>query len=153
MKSLIIIAIALTAISAASYFISPEVAGALIAIAGLSAMTAMIIDGTLRYTSFFKVILFAVVLLLIGAVMRIMHLPFVEYVEFFAECLIVITYTIHFYYKRNRQPLDVLKLVTVILLYSPSVLPHHEYGIGPILLAITFTYFAVLKMRKNVQVG
>lgn len=127
---------------------------ALIAIAQNLALITLLINGTLIETRNFKVILIAIGGTILGAIMKIMHFPGADGTIIISNVMVLIAYSSHFSFKQNKQALDFLKLLSVILLFGPGAMYTLDKAFtreilftGNIVLAITFIYFLITNRR------
>jgi hypothetical protein len=135
-------------------YVAPAVVGSedsesfrLLVAANRLALIVMLVHGSLVHSPNFKLIALALGLILVGGIMKILHVPGADYVIPVVWVLIGIIYIFHFYSKNNKVLLDSLKLIVVMLLANPLevVLPYqfliHYTLVSEIFCAITFIYF------------
>lgn len=112
------------------------------------ALIVLLINGTLIDSPKFKFIKLALGVIFAGAIMKILHLPVAHELISLAIVGIAITYTFHFYSKRERGTLGILKFLVVILIAFPlELIADYQLptiyirGASELLCAITFLYF------------
>jgi hypothetical protein len=126
---------------AAQFFIVAEDIGILM----------ILINGTFISTRYFKIALFFVMTIVLGMVMKIMHLPGATEVLASSYILVWVTYFVHFIRKKGKTLLDILKVFMLfVFVIGPPLaflnflsLETREYVllINHIIFGITFLYF------------
>lgn len=87
-------------------------------VAELIGLLLMLYNGTLRTTKFYSYFLLAILLMILGVVMKIMHLPGADEMIMISFPAMMIVYTTHFIMKQQKILLDYLKVLFVIVFLS-----------------------------------
>jgi hypothetical protein len=120
----------------------------LLSFANVIALITLLINGTLIDSQKFKIIKIAIGVTILGAILKIIHMPGGNETLAVGSAGITITYVLHFSSKARKAILDILKLLTVLLLIMPFAFVSYyrtaSYDMrlaGDLLCVITFTYF------------
>jgi hypothetical protein len=112
------------------------------------ALIMMLANGTFYSTRYFTITKFLIGIVIIGALMKILHLPNADVILLTPFAAMAVVYTIHFSRKRPKTYLDVMKLLTVIVTLFPGplkILHLISYDTKLILDAISL----VVQQRQN----
>jgi hypothetical protein len=120
-----------------------------ISLAQCFAAITMLYYGTLVKTKYFRIVFAALCGAIIGGLMKTMHLPLADIITITSDLTVIIVYSIHFYHKPTKQILDILKLCTIIVIFTPKALVPDDYYLGSILLAVTFGYVLFTQARMQ----
>lgn len=82
--------------------------------ANLIGLIMLLYNGTIFKTAYFLVIIFWFCIAVIGVVFKFMHWPAANLLVLVSVLGILLTYTVRFFKKQEKQRLDVLKLLWVI---------------------------------------
>lgn len=94
-------------------YLSPGIAP--LKVAELIGLLLMLYNGTLRITRFYSYFLFGFLLIILGGVMKIMHLPGADEMIIVSFPAMMIVYMTHFIMKKQKILLDYFKVLFVIV--------------------------------------
>jgi len=94
----------------------------LIAIAEIMGMIMMLVNGTFTDTRYYTIAKGAIALVLLGAAFKILHYPGADQLLIIPFAILCVLYIIHFFGKKAKNHLDVLKLFTVFGFFIPAPL-------------------------------
>jgi hypothetical protein len=86
----------------------------------------MLVNGTFISTQYFKISTGLILIIVLGALMKILHLTGADETLLFPFPVLLLVYLIHFIYKKPKKHLDVLKLLTltIFLILPPLSILH-----------------------------
>jgi len=124
------------------------------------ALILMLINGTLIKSRFMKVMYFLIGLVVLGMVFKILHLTGADEILMISMMAVPLAYTIHFFMKKRKTLLDVLKELTVIshfiisLLTIVHVIPSDNSWEATLLSNLifwsTFFYFVAFGIKERI---
>ena len=128
---------------------------AVAAIGLVCGLILLIEQGTLiKHKLFFRLVLFSFGLIVVGIIMKFMHLSFANIILLMGMVFIPIIYSIHFFKKQSKHHLDIFKLVWVVILSTSAILLilHLPFGselktIEEFLFLIMLADFAYMQNR------
>lgn len=119
----------------------------------------MLVNGTFISTLYFKIAIGLIAIIVLGVLMKILHLPGADQTLLIPFLLLFITYSIHFLKKNPKTYLDLLKVLMLafFLVLAPLWILHFvSYNAKGILLLvshfifwITFVVFIVVGQRQK----
>jgi hypothetical protein len=119
----VVLSVALAKVILPSLFISfqfePE---AMLFIAQVLGLIMMLVNGTFTDTLYFKISLFALIIIFLGAALKILHYAGADQTIVISFPMIPILYLIHFVSKKEKGHLDILKLLTVFAFFITPLL-------------------------------
>lgn len=111
----------------------------------------MLINGTFISTRLFKVSLFFIGLVVVGFLFKVMHMPGADQLLLYPFIAVWVVYFIHFLLKKDKDALDVLKVLMLLsfLVLPPLIMLHLASDerremfvlINRVLFWLTFLYF------------
>ncbi|MFY7665772.1 hypothetical protein [Flavobacterium sp.] len=117
----------------------------------------LLYNGTIFKTAYFLVIIFWFCIAVIGVVFKFMHWPAANLLVLVSVLGILLTYTVRFFKKQEKQRLDVLKLLWVItfLLGALGVIlkwfPREFMHVSTLVFWLTLTDQIIMISQKNAQ--
>lgn len=128
-------------------------------VAEILCLILMLINGTFMETIFYKIFIASILLLVLGAIFKIMHYPGGEEMIAVSFILIPLVYTLHFILKKSKDQLDVLKLLIVYVFFIPTPLVYYDvlsqeyscivYTVSHLVFWIAFIDFLVIGFRRK----
>ncbi len=118
-------------------------------IAGYAGIIMIIINGTFNASKLFWWTIASLVIMQIGMLLKIMHLPYNNEVIVFSLTSISILYSIHFFKKYNKKRLDYLKYAWLIVGNSLAIMIlYHLIDKDLLFLKTVLLYLMVIDYLK-----
>lgn len=118
------------------------------------ALFAMLMNGTLIHSHRFTMVKVAFGIILLGGIMKILHLPWAGEIRGLAKIGLAIIYTLHYTSKPSKSILDTMKLDAVLLLVAPLGLAFYDPSIAQDIavvaeLACAAAFFCFLYVEQD----
>jgi hypothetical protein len=161
-KFLLGVILILLVVSAVAFFgsangILAQYAERLLLIAENVALVMMLVNGTFYGSRYFKIALFFVGLIILGALMKILHLQWADMMLTFPFLFLFVTYIFHFLSKREQKILDWLKVIALFVILIPRplyflrVLSYDQADVLALTAHVVFgiTFIAFFFLHRN----
>lgn len=123
--------------------------------AQLIGLIMLVTNGTILTTKIFRTIQVGIGFLIIGAMFKIMHWPGASIILLVSMFTIAITYLVRFIYKKNKNRLDVLKLLWVLFSYIGGflilmhIIPSEYSNIAHVILWLAIIDFVITGIKNK----
>jgi len=134
-----------------------------LAIAEWLALMLMLINGTLIKTPYMKAMYILIALVILGSVFKILHLTGADEILMISMISVPALYTLHFFLKKRKSLLDVLKELTVLTHFTissltilhiiPIELVWGATQVSNLIFWGTFFYFIIVGIRQRTLVN
>jgi hypothetical protein len=157
---IVLLCLALAGVLTHSESVLTAYSGGFLTVATDMAILMLLVNGTFISSRYSKVAFAFILLVIIGIIFKILHLPGADQLLLFSYPALWLVYFIHFLSKKPKTLLDVLKVLTLLFFLIKPLLSSLRLisiesrevllWINHLFLWSTFLYFMVTKYREKI---